>query len=108
VLNHNGIAMSVSDPQELRSLLTWLALVPGVQANRVSGRPGVGEQGALDIVSIIADSGALIAAIRVLPEFLRAKRAAISVNMTVKGRDFTLTASNVDDVLPILERLIDA
>ena len=57
---------------------------------------------------MLASSTGLVAAIRVLPEFLRSRRTGLSVTMTVKGEPFTLTATNVDEVMPVLERLLDA
>lgn len=48
-----------------------------------------------------------MAAIKVLPEFLRSRKTGLSITMTVKGERFNLTATNVDEVMPILERLLD-
>jgi hypothetical protein len=62
----------------------------------------------MDVLTIAASSSALIAAIKILPEFIRSRRSGFHIDVTVKGKSFTIDASNVGDVLPILERLLDA
>ncbi len=57
---------------------------------------------------MIPSSNGLVAAIRTLPEFLRSHRARLSVTMTIEGKPFTITAANVDEVIPTLERLPSA
>lgn len=99
--------LSVSDHSELGSLQRFLSF-QGVSVVRVPGEPGAGEQGALDVLTVLAGSSGLVAAIKVLPEFLRSRRTGFSITMTVRGTPFTLTATNADEVLPILERLLDA
>ena len=83
----------------------WAAADVDVQ--RVAGEPEAGEQGALDVVVLVASSSGLVAAIKVLPEFLKSRRTGLSITASVKGESFTLTATNVDEVMPILERLLD-
>jgi hypothetical protein len=102
------LVLSVSDPAELRSLSGWLADVPDVHVRREAGTPASGEQGVLDYIAVLASSGGLIAAIRVLPAFLRARRRELKVKIKLKDKEFTVDATNVDDVLPVLEKLIDA
>lgn len=103
-----GFDVVVSDQSELRALREWLHATPGVRVVQQSGAPGAGEQGALDYLSVIASSAGLVAAIRVLPEFLRSRRSTIVVQMKLRGEDISVTAENVDDVMPLLERLVDA
>lgn len=102
------LALTVSDNAELRPLLQWLTDVPDTEVRRQAGVPSAGEQGALDYVTVIASSGGLIAAVRMLPAFLRARRPALKVTMRLGDKEFTVDATNVDDVLPVLEKLIDA
>jgi hypothetical protein len=97
---------SVSDYGQIGLLHEWLRSVPGVQVDRIPGTPAAGEMGAVDVLTVLAGSGGLIAVIRVIPEFLRSRRSGISVTVTVNGEKFSITASNVKDVLPILERAI--
>lgn len=105
---HDTVQLAVSDPAQLSSLTRWLTAAGQVQAKRVPGRPGPGELGAIDVLTIAASSSALIAAVRVLPEFIRSRRSGFHIEVTVKGKSFTIDASNVVDVLPTLERLLDA
>lgn len=98
--------LTVSDQSQLRPLkefLRWAA--PDTDVSLVAGVPGAGEQGALDVLAILASSSGLLAAVRVLPEFLRSRKTGLSVTMTVKSQPFTLTATNIDEVMPVLERL---
>jgi Effector Associated Constant Component 1 len=100
--------VSVSDYSQLSSLADYLSLaMPELRVTRVAGHPGAGEQGTLDMLTILADSSVLIAAIRILPEFLRSRKTALSITTTVKGKPFTLTATNVDEVMSILNKLLD-
>jgi hypothetical protein len=102
------LVLSVSDPTELLSLCEWLAEVPSVQLRREADTPAAGELGALEYVAVLASSGGLIAAIRVLPEFLRARRPELKIRMKSGDKEFAIDATNIDDVLPVLEKLIDA
>lgn len=102
------LVLAVSDQAELRSLREWLAEVPDVRVRQEAGAPAPGEQGVLDYVAVLASSGGLIAAIRMVPAFLRARRPELTVTMTLGDKKFTVDAKNVDDVLPVLEKLIDA
>jgi Effector Associated Constant Component 1 len=103
-----SVTVSVSDLAEIGSLHDRLLQVSDVQVTRTAGTPGTGELGGtVDIITAIGSSSGLVALIRTIPPFLRARRSGISVHTTVKGRDFTLTVDNVDDVMPIIERLLD-
>jgi|GEM_PF-3121077 hypothetical protein len=99
--------LRVSDYSQLGSLRDYLRLMaPAAGVTRAAGQPGRGEQGALDVLMILADSSVLLAAVRVLPEFLRSRKTGLSITMTVKGEPLTLTATNIDEVMPILDRLL--
>ncbi len=62
----------------------------------------------MDVLTILGGSGALVTAIKILPEFIRSRRSGFHVEVTLKGKTFIVDASNVGDVLPILEKLLDA
>ncbi len=107
--NTYSAELSASDQSQLERLREFLSVaVPDVAVSRIAGRPGAGELGALDVLVVLASSSGLLAAIKVLPEFLRSRKTGLSITMTVKGERFTMTATNVDEVMPILERLLDA
>jgi len=104
-----SIDLIISDQSQLGPLRDFLALAaPGVQVSVSSRVPRPGEQGVLDMLVLAASSGGALAAIRAIPEFLKARRTGISITAKVKGEPFTLTATNVDEVMPILERILDA
>ena len=101
------IELRISDYAEIGSLQQWLEFVPGIRAARIAGSPGPGEQGVLDALTLVAGSSGLVAALKIIPEFLRSRRSGLSIQAIVKGRAVTLNATNVNDVMPILERLLD-
>jgi len=102
------ITLSISDQSQLRSLADYVGLTSGITVERAGGQASSGEQGSPDYLIIAASSTTLMAAIRILPEFLRSRRSDVSVSMTIRDTPLTLTASNLDEVAPILERLLDA
>jgi hypothetical protein len=63
-----SVELSMSDQSQLGSLQEVMRLNSGVSVNRVAGAPGVGEQGALDVLAVVASSSGLVAAIKVLPD----------------------------------------
>jgi len=102
------VELSVSDYSQLGSLADYLRLaVPGVQVTRSPGRPGPGEQGALDVLMIVADSSVLAAAFQVLPEFLRSRRKGMSVTAKVKNKTLTVTGDNAEKVMQVVDRFLE-
>jgi hypothetical protein len=91
---HPGTAeLSVSDYDQIGSLVDYLRLAaPEIQVTRGAGRSGLGELGALDVLTIAADSTVLVAVINALPEFLRSrKKKGLSVTVKVKGKKLTVS-----------------
>ena len=85
--------------------------VAGAPVARRPGRPGAGEQGALDALVVAADSSVLVAVVNVLPQFLRSRKAGLSVTvkMTAKGKlkELTVTANNAEEVIPVIDRFLN-
>jgi hypothetical protein len=106
-----GVAeLSVSDYAQLGPLAEYLHLaVPGVPVTRIVGRAGRGEQGALDVLMIAADSSVLIAVIKVLPEFLRSRKPGVTITVTVKGKQkqLTVTSDASSDVRSVIDKFFD-
>jgi ethanolamine utilization microcompartment shell protein EutL len=100
--------LSVSDYSQLSSLASYLSLaLPAVRVTRSPGLAGPGEQGALDVLMLAADSSVLVAVVNVLPAFLRSRKAGLSVTVTVKGKKLTVTADNAEEVRAVLEVFLD-
>jgi len=97
------VELRVSDPAQLSPLSGWLAGAAPVKVNRVAGRPGPGEQGAVDVLTLLASSSVLATALKVLPEFIRSRRSKfrIEVKITNNKEDVsvTLEASNAEESL---------
>ncbi|HLK01879.1 MAG TPA: hypothetical protein VKU39_18510 [Streptosporangiaceae bacterium] len=103
--------LSVSDYAQLGSLREYLRLVaPTVDVTRSAGRAGPGEQGALDVLMVAADSSVLIAVVKVLPEFLRSRKPGSTVTVTIKGKRKQLRvtgADNAEDAQRVIEKFFD-
>lgn len=101
-----GIAVSVSDPAELRSLREHLRRVPGVEVTQLPSMSRPGEQGSWDVLQVLASSGGVLAvAIKTLPEFIRSRRSDVTITLETSDRKTTVTAQNVDDVTSIVDKL---
>lgn len=101
------VEVRVSDPAELRSLREHLRRLPGVRVAQIPGAPGAGEQGAWDVLQVVAAGGGVLAvAIRTLPDFIRSRRSDVTVTLTVRGRTVTVTASNIDEVMSIVDKTL--
>jgi len=70
------------------------------------GTPGLGEMGALDAPTVLISSTGAVAAIKTLPEFIRSRRSGFRIETTVNGQPFILDATDVDEVMPIVDRLV--
>ncbi|MFF2813842.1 hypothetical protein ACFVT2_43125 [Streptomyces sp. NPDC058000] len=101
------VELAVSDPSQFAPLRDWMSGQPGVDVAVVAGTPGPGELGVLDVLVVLASSSGVVGAIRTLPDFIRSRRSGIRIETTVDGQPFVLDATNVDEVMPILERLLD-
>jgi hypothetical protein len=104
--------LAVSDHSQVSVLEAYLRMVaPGAVITRQSAKAEQsewGELGALDVLTIVADSGVLIAVVNSLPSFLKSRKRGISVTVTNKsGKKLVVTADSTDDVLPILDRLLN-
>lgn len=101
------LELAPSDPAELEPLHRWMRDQPGIDTRTVPREPALGELGVTEFLEIIAGSGGLISALKVLPAFIRSRRSDIYIKIDVKRKKFEVDAKNVDDVLPIIERLLD-
>jgi hypothetical protein len=104
-LEHHEMELAVSDQGEFLALRDWLRGQPGVEVKVTAGTPGPGELGALEVLTVLAGSSGLVTAIKTLPEFIRSRREGLRIETTFKGEKFILEATNVQDVLAIMERL---
>jgi hypothetical protein len=103
-----ALELAVSDYSQLASLASYLDLVvPDARVTRMAGQPGPGEQGALDVLMVAADSSVLVAAIKVLPEFLRSRKKGLSIAIKLKDRQLTLTSDSADDAMRVVDRFLD-
>lgn len=96
--------LAVSDYAQLgalRDFLSWA--VPEVRVLLIPARPGRGEQ---SVLALLASTGGMLSAVRQLPQFLMSRRPALSMTITVGRTSVELTASNLDEVIPVLEQAL--
>jgi hypothetical protein len=89
--------LTLSDQSQLRALrdfLSWAA--PGARVLQIQR---------LDMLTLLAPGGALLATVKILPEFLR-PRKTLTITIAIDGTSVTLTATNIAEVLPALDTLI--
>jgi hypothetical protein len=104
-----SVQFSVSDPAELTSLSQWLAGDGQARIERTSAVPARGELGIVDVLTAVGSSGAVVAAIKVLPAFIQSRRPSLRIEATVKGKPFVLDAKNADEqVKRMADRIIDS
>ncbi len=102
------VNLTISDHSALRPLKSHLTfMAPEAEIRVEMGQPGSGELGAEDVLVIIATSPVLIAAIKTLPDFLRARSSKPVIRMTKKGKEITITGANLDDAMPLLDDFLD-
>ncbi|HXL89545.1 MAG TPA: hypothetical protein VN969_11335 [Streptosporangiaceae bacterium] len=89
--------LTLSDQSQLRALrefLSWAS--PGARVLQIQR---------LDMLTLLAPGGALLATVRMLPEFL-SPRETLTITIAIDGTSVTLTATNIAEVLPALNTLI--
>jgi hypothetical protein len=102
-----AIDFTTSDPGELPRLREWLRGQGGAEVSYRPSAPAVGELGASDVLTVLAGSSVLATVIKTLPDFLRSRRSGLRIHVTVGEKKVELDATNVDDALRIVERLLD-
>lgn len=102
------VEISVSDPAEVGSLHKHLSRIPQLDVTQCSAAPRPGELGAWDFLQVTAASGgALVVAIKTIPEFIRSRRTDVSVTLKNGDQEIAITAANADDALRLVERALD-
>lgn len=104
--------LSVSDHAQLGPLADYLHLaLPDVRVGRSPGRPRRGEQGALDVLTIAAESSVLTAVVQALSSFLRSRKPSLTVTVTVKRKrkhtTVTATATDAREAAAVVRELLD-
>ena len=100
------IEFETSEPDDLVALRRWFHGLE-VEARFTARQSSPGELGVTDVLTVIASSSVLSSAIKVLPEFLRSRRSGVRIETSVRGRKVSVDATNVEDVLAIIDRLLD-
>jgi len=101
------VEIHISDQAELAALRALLQAHPGVDAEQRAGEPEQGEQGAWDFLQVAAASGgAMVVAIKSIPEFIRSRRTDVSVSIKKGDQEILITAPTADDALKLAEKAL--
>jgi hypothetical protein len=102
------VKLTLSDNSELVSLQRTLTLARSVRIERVAGTQGAGKLGTVDYLVATGATSALVTLIKMLPDFLRARRADLSVEISRKDSTVKVTTNRkIDEVMPALKELLD-
>lgn len=102
-----SLELTLSDSSQLPRLRDWLRTQAGAEVRYSSSLPGPGELGAEDVLTVLAGSSVLATAISTLPDFLRSRRSGLRIEVSARGRKMMVQADNIEEVMPVLERLLD-
>lgn len=104
-----AIELTISDPSQISFLAGYLSLASAeAVVTRSPGQTNRGELGTLDVLTVIADSGVLIAMVNSLPAFLGSRKPGVSVTVKTRdGNNIVVTAANGDEAASILDRILD-
>ncbi|MGH3405520.1 MAG: effector-associated constant component EACC1 [Streptosporangiaceae bacterium] len=107
-MRRQAVQLAVSDYGELGALERFLRLAaPEAEVLRLPGQPGAGQQGELDLLTLLGTSPVIIAAIRMLPRFLEARKPGLSVRVKVKNTDVEISGASIDEVMRVLDKALD-
>ena len=101
------VRIAISDPRELPALDDLLGSVHGLSVEREGQPPDEQELGASDILVGVASSSAVVAMIKILPEFLRARRADITVKIRLRDRDIDIKADSAEHAAALIRQALD-
>lgn len=90
------ILFSVSDPAEAVSLMRWLEGSGPARVARTPSVPRSGELGVSDVITAAGSASAVVAAVRAIPAFIRARRSDIHVEATIDGERYVIDVKNAD------------
>jgi hypothetical protein len=104
-----AIELTISDPSQISWLARYLHLAaPEAAVMRSPGEAKRGELGTLDVLTVIADSGVLIAMVNSLPAFLGSRKPGVTATVKTKNGDqVTVTGSNGDEVASAMNRILN-
>lgn len=99
------LELSTSDYSQLGTLQEFLRhTAPGMEITRSSGRLAPGEQGALDLLTVAADSTVLTAALNLIPKFLESRRPGTKVIAKGRKKEIEIDGTLSDEQV---KRIID-
>lgn len=102
------VAITVSDRAELRSLRKWLEDVEEVRVDLASGTAAAGELGLGDFLVMAGSSTGLVAAVNVLPAYIKSRRPGIVLSVEYKDLKLKVDAQNVEDCAQTMRSAVEA
>ncbi|MFF2809703.1 hypothetical protein ACFVT2_21535 [Streptomyces sp. NPDC058000] len=95
-------------PDDLDAVYSELRGVPGLRVRAVPAPATPGEQGSvLEFVTVACSGGAITILFQIVKTLVESRRSQMTLTFR-RGEDrLEVTAKNVDEVLPLLEKLFD-
>jgi hypothetical protein len=104
-----SVRLFLDSADSYHSLYTWLNRTRGVRVELLSKPPRCGEQGAaIECISVALGSGGIgMALAQTLKTWLESRQSSVKMRIRRSdgGQDVELDASNVNEIMPILERI---
>jgi hypothetical protein len=107
MLSRETLELRVSEPAELSALQRHLTSGTQLRVYRTSTGIADGTLGSSDMLVVAAVSGTLVTALQIIPAFLRARRKNLSIAARYRDQSVTICIENIEDVMPILEKILD-
>jgi Effector Associated Constant Component 1 len=104
-----SVQLSSANPEVRILLREWLLSADNVRVTEEAAKPASGEQGTLSYILVTGGVSAVVAAIRVLPDFIRSMRESITVTVTKRDGKSTTTielkAENTKEIPALIKRV---
>lgn len=102
------IELTADKPDDIDEVYNGLRGVPGIRVTAVPAPTAPGEQGtALDILMVALSSGAVTAFLQIIKVLADSRGPRFSLKIRQGKNRLVVTADNVDEVTPLIRKLID-
>lgn len=102
------VELTASNPDDIDEVYAELRGVPGIRMTAMPAPTAPGEQvAALDVLMVALSSGAVTAFLQIIKVLAESRGPKFSLKIRQGKNKLEVTADNVDEVIPVLRRLID-
>jgi hypothetical protein len=102
------VELTADSPDDIDEVYSGLRGVPGITVTAASAPVEPGAQGAaLDILMVALSSGAITAFLQIIKVLAESRGPNFSLKIRQGKNKLEVTADNVDEVLPVIRRVLD-